>query len=52
MLVYAKELVRIARKAGRAFPLPAVTDWLVGDEVGMGVAIYMLEKSLANGEEQ
>ena len=45
---YAKELMIISREAYRADPLPAITAWPVGDEVGMGVAIQMLDKSLSN----
>ena len=39
ILGYAKELVRRDREAVRAVPLPAVTAWQLGDEVGMGVEI-------------
>ena len=49
MLGYLKELARRAREAGRSVPLPEITAWKVGDEVGMGVAIKMLDKSLSNG---
>ena len=48
MLVYAKEMLGRSREAGRSFPLPFIIYWLVGDEVGMGVAIHMLEKLLAS----
>ena len=44
-----KELVIRARETDRAVPLPAITAWPMGDEVGMGVEIKMLEKSLSNG---
>ena len=44
MLGYAKELVSRLMEAGRAVPLPVITAWPVGDEVGMGVVIHILEK--------
>ena len=46
---YAKELMSRSMEAGIVFPLPSITAWTVGDEVEMGVAIKMLEKSLSNG---
>ena len=49
MLVYAKDMVNRSREASIPVPLPAITAWPVGDEVGMWVAIQMLEKSLENG---
>ena len=49
MLGYAKELVSRSREAGKSFILPAITVWPVGGEVGVGVAIQMLDKSLSNG---
>ena len=39
----------IYREAGRSVTLPSITAWPVGDAVGMGVEIQMLEKSLENG---
>ena len=49
MLGYTKELVSRAREPGRELPLPAITAWTVGDKVGIGVAIHMLEESSSNG---
>ena len=43
MLGYAKEMVRRVREAGRSVPLPAIKAWPVGNEVGMGVVIQMLD---------
>ena len=48
MFGYGKELVRRDRGEVRAFPLPTIPDWTVVNEVGMGVAIHMSEKSLSN----
>ena len=44
MLGFAKELVRISRGEGREDPFPVIIAWTVGDEVGMGVEIHILEK--------
>ena len=44
MLGYAKELVVRSREAGKSVPLPTITACPVGDEVGMGLAIEVLEK--------
>ena len=41
--------MRISMEAGREVPLHSITAWPVGYEVGMGVEIQMLEKSLSNG---
>ena len=49
ILGYAKELVNRAREADIAISLPTITAWSVGDEVGMGFEIQMLDKSLSNG---
>ena len=49
MLGYINELVRRSKEAGRAVPWLEITAWTVGDEVGMGVAIKILDKSLSNG---
>ena len=48
MLGYAKELMIRVRESGRAVPLPVIKAWPVGDEVGIGVEIQMLYKSLSN----
>ena len=44
MLEYAKEMVSRSREVGRSVLLPAITAWPVGGEVGIGVAIHMLDK--------
>ena len=38
-----------SRETGRSVPLPDIAAWTVGDEVGMEVAIQMLEKLLSKG---
>ena len=40
-------MIRV-REAGRAVPFPVIKAWPVGDEVGIGVEIQMLYKSLSN----
>ena len=50
ILSYAKEMVRKSMDAVRAFPLPVISDFPVGDEVEMGTALKMLEKSLSNSK--
>ena len=44
MLGYEKELVSRYRETGRSVPLPSITYFPVGDELGMGAEIQMLEK--------
>ena len=41
--------MRRSKEADISVPLPYIIDWPLVDEMGMGVAIKILEKSLANG---
>ena len=49
ILGYTKETLRRARERGWLVPLTEINAWTVGDNVSMGVAIQMLEKSLCKG---
>ena len=41
--------MRRSRDTGRAVQLPTITSLPVGDELGVGLVIHMLEKYLLNG---
>ncbi len=43
-------IVNRSTASGRPVPLPLMAPWRVGDTQGMGVAMQMLEKSLAKGK--
>ena len=49
ILGYTKEIKMRAREGRRLVPLPEIYPWPVGDRVGMGVAIQILDKSLCKG---
>ena len=50
ILGYTKEIVRRERERGRLVPFSEINPWPIRDEVGMGVAIQMLEKDLYKGK--
>ena len=49
ILGYTKEIKSRPKEGGRLVTLPEIKPWPVGDRVGIGVAIQILEKSLCTG---
>ena len=49
ILGYTKEILRMAREGGRLVPFIEIDTWPIGENVGMGMDIKILEKYLCKG---